>query len=117
MNVLNLEFLTALDTLLASSPYVSCVSWGRSIQHNEDFGGAPGSQHRYWNAVDLVCDQASQLVPIVAKALALGFPGIEWDQTNQHLHLDWRSTPIWHVVKQTNGTYNTLESVLTKEVV
>lgn len=116
MNVLNLDFLTALDQLLGSSPYVSCISWGRSIQHNEDCGGAPGSHHRYWDAVDMICDQSSQLIPLSAKALALGFPGIELDLTNQHLHLDWRTDKIWHVVKQHTGD-SPLSTYLNKEVV
>ena len=110
MKILDLEFVTKLDDFLASFPNVSCTRWGSSGKHNAKVGGAPNSMHLVWSAVDLIFDLDIDVRPALQKAIDLKFGGIEWDTTNQHLHLDNRSKP-WHVVK-TNGDSTPLDQWL-----
>lgn len=113
MKVFNSYFMNALDALVFSCPYISCDSWGRSELHNRAVSpGAPMSQHTFWNAVDLTADSTDKLILVAAKALELGFRGIELDYRNNHLHIDWREA-FWRVAYTKDGRQHPLEFFIT----
>lgn len=108
------ELICKLNALKEVFP-CSTESLDRTPYHNASVGGAKGSYHLTGNAVDLIFDAPSQLIPAAKYAKILGFGGIEVDFRNCHLHLDLRST-IWHVVCTKEGT-ETLQEYLTRTVV
>jgi uncharacterized protein YcbK (DUF882 family) len=90
------ELICKLNQLKEKHP-CSTESLDRTPYHNASVGGAKGSYHVKGQAVDLIFDQPSELLPAALYAKTLGFGGIELDYRNLHLHLDLR-TDMWHVV-------------------
>lgn len=96
MAIINIQFIERVNLVLEQYP-ASVTSLVRTPHKNASVGGVVGSKHVSGEAVDLVFDDASSLLPAAKLALTLGFGGIECDYRNNHLHLDNRLTH-WHVV-------------------
>lgn len=107
------ELIDKLNALLALYP-ASVTRLCTTPYRNEAIvKGAKASKHLTGEAADLVFDQASTLLPAAKYAESLGFGGIEVDYTNNHLHVDIRNAPFWHIVKLAGKQY-TLKDYLTK---
>lgn len=110
---ISLVLIDKLNQLLALYP-ASITRLCTTPYRNEAIvKGAQASKHLTGEAVDLVFDQASQLLHAAKYAQSLGFGGIELDYGNLHLHLDIRPEPFWHEVRVAGKKY-TLKNYLTK---
>lgn len=110
---ISLVLIDKLNQLLALYP-ASVTRLCTTPYRNEAIvKGAQASKHLTGEAVDLVFDQASQLLNAAKYAQSLGFGGIELDYNNLHLHLDIRPEPFWHEVRVAGKKY-TLKNYLTK---
>lgn len=109
---ISLELIDKLNQLLALYP-ASVTRLCTTPYRNEAIvKGAKSSKHLTGEAVDLVFDQTSTLLPAARYAVTLGFGGIEVDYSNNHLHLDIREV-LWHEVRLAGKKY-TLKEYLTR---
>lgn len=60
----------------------------RTPLHNAAVHGATDSAHVQGVAQDVILDPHVEPGTAIYHAIHLGFLGIEWDERNQHLHLD-----------------------------
>ena len=86
---------------------ITITSGYRTVTHNQNIGGASGSQHLYGKAADIICSGKSAL-EIAQRAETLGMHGIEWNSDSNYTHIDTRDD-IWHV-RRHNGSYITVSS-------
>jgi len=112
--ILDLDFVAHLNDLLIDHP-ASITRFISTPLHNASVGGAPNSGHLAGKAVDLVFDNRQDFILAARRAYEIGFPGIEADVTNSHLHLDWMPR-VWRVVHKGPGIESPLDSWLTGEV-
>lgn len=109
---ISLVLIEKLNSLLALYP-ASVTRLCTTPYRNESIvKGAKSSKHLTGEAVDLVFDQTSTLLPAARYAVTLGFGGIEVDYSNNHLHLDIREV-LWHEVRLAGKKY-TLKEYLTR---
>lgn len=109
---ISLVLIDKLNQLLALYP-ASVTRLCTTPYRNEAIvKGAKSSKHLTGEAVDLVFDQTSTLLPAARYAVTLGFGGIEVDYSNNHLHLDIREV-LWHEVRLAGKKY-TLKEYLTR---
>lgn len=116
MQSINILFIEKVNLLKAKFP-CSTVSLDRTPLHNEQEGGAPHSYHlntrpNGCQAIDLIFDEPTNLIPAAKYAQDLGFTGIELDFTNFHLHVDTRPGQPWSEIRTKSKTY-TLDEYLT----
>lgn len=111
--MISLELITLLNTLYDRVPF-SITRMISTPLRNHAVGGAKGSWHldlstdpnyaRPCGAADLVFDTNKQLWQAAGEAQAIGFGGIELDETNLHLHVDIRPlSEKWWVVHTKEG--------------
>ncbi len=109
---ISLVLIEKLNSLLALYP-ASVTRLCTTPYRNEAIvKGAQSSKHLTGEAVDLIFDQTSTLLPAARYAVTLGFGGIEVDYSNNHLHLDIREV-LWHEVRLAGKKY-TLKEYLTR---
>jgi uncharacterized protein YcbK (DUF882 family) len=109
---ISLVLIEKVNQLLALYP-ASVTRLCTTAYRNEAIvKGAKSSKHLTGEAVDLVFDQTSTLLPAARYAVTLGFGGIEVDYSNNHLHLDIREV-LWHEVRLAGKKY-TLKEYLTR---
>jgi len=97
------DFLLMMDDLRGECRFPLIISKGggfRTIQYNEQIGGAPNSFHPKGKASDIKCSDAVKKGVIVRNAIKLGFNGI--GVYNGHVHVDNREGPlvIWSGVSK-----------------
>ncbi len=99
------RYLQAIRDWAGSS--ITINSGYRTPVHNQNIGGASGSQHLYGKAADIICSGKTPL-QLAQRAETLGMKGIEWNSDLNYTHIDTRSS-IWHV-KRENGVYINISS-------
>lgn len=110
---ISLALIEKVNSLLAVYPASVTRVCTTPYRNEAIVKGAQASKHLTGEAVDLVFDQASQLLHAAIYAESLGFGGIEIDYSNNHLHVDIRQAPFWHEVRIAGKKY-TLKEYLTK---
>jgi len=117
--MIDLALIDKLNILYDRVPF-SITRMLSTPAHNKAVGGKPHSWHvdlsadpgfaRACGAADLIFDTPALAQRGVQEAQRLGFGGIEWDMTNNHLHLDMRPTRWW--VMHTEAGEQTLPMIL-----
>lgn len=119
MSLINQEVVDKANELKQRYP-CSTTRIDSTSQHNKNEGGAKNSWHIDTEshtacAIDLAFDSVELMQQAAHFAVSQGWSGIEMDLSNNHLHLDLRTTPSWHVIKTKNKTYLPLTFPLTRE--
>ena len=119
MSLINQELVDKANELKQRYP-CSTTRIDSTHQHNANIGGAKNSWHIDTEdhkacAIDLAFDTVELMQQAALFAVSQGWTGIELDLTNNHLHLDLRTTPQWHVIKTKNKKYLPLTFPLTPE--
>lgn len=119
MSLINQELVDKANELKQRYP-CSTTRIDSTPEHNKNVGGAKNSWHIDTEdhkacAIDLAFDSEDVMYQATQYAYTQGWTGIEVDLTNNHLHLDLRTTPTWHVIKTKEKKYLPLTFPLTPE--
>lgn len=107
MSAINQKLVDKVNLLKERFP-CSTTRLDSTPHHNKLVGGAAKSWHVTGQAIDLIFDEVSSLLPAALYARELGFQGIEVDYRNSHLHLDLRDVK-WEVVYTKEKKYTLSE--------
>lgn len=119
--MIHLELVKKVNELKNMFP-CSTTRIDSTTQYNASIGGAKNSWHIDTRdhsacAIDLAFDDTNIMYQAAQYAYTQGWTGIEIDLTNNHLHLDLRTTPSWHVIKTKEKKYLPLPFPLTPTLI